>query len=138
MWKIHFLYFNNYQPVALIFVLKINTSLLLSKHRDHSSYITMLFMRLSSAFDTIILYKMTNKRYAPGLTTFKHDCILDTSFSHQPPSLRLGKHILTLSTIVPQGCVLTPFLCALFTFYSQYTTQMSFLSLQMTQQSSGT
>lgn len=86
----------------------------------------MLFMLLSSAFDTIILYKMTNKLYAPGLTTFKHDCILDTSFSHQPPSLRLGKHILTLSMIVPQGCVLTPFLCALFTFYSQYTTQMSF------------
>ncbi|KAF7643798.1 hypothetical protein LDENG_00233010 [Lucifuga dentata] len=74
----------------------------------------MLFVDFSSAFNTIIPYKLVFKLHNLGLSTSLCSWITDF-LTNRPQVVRIGDHTsstLILNTGVPQGCVLSP---ALFT-----------------------
>ncbi len=89
----------------------------LSHLENKESYVRMLFVDYSSAFNTIIPDILCNKllqlQIPPTTCTWiKH------FLSNRPQTVRLGPHhssTLTLSTGSPQGCVLSPLLYALYT-----------------------
>ncbi|KAK2920678.1 hypothetical protein Q8A73_000163 [Channa argus] len=76
------------------------------------SYVRMLFIDFSSAFNTIIPQHLTEKLSILGLNTSLCNWILDF-LTGRPQSVRIGNNIsstTTLSTGAPQGCVLSPLL----------------------------
>ncbi len=89
----------------------------LSHLEKPNTYIRMLFVDYSSAFNTIVPSQLINKLHALGLTPSTCNWLLDF-LTNRPQSVRLDMYrssTLTLSTGVPQGCVLSPLLYALFT-----------------------
>ncbi|KAF7691443.1 hypothetical protein HF521_011740, partial [Silurus meridionalis] len=87
-------------------------------HLDNKdSYVRMLFIDFSSAFNTIIPQHPIEKLNLLGLNTSLCNWILDF-LTGRPQSVRIGNSIsstTTLSTGAPQGCVLSPLLFTLLT-----------------------
>ncbi|KAI5100825.1 immunoglobulin kappa variable 6-21 [Silurus meridionalis] len=87
-------------------------------HLDNKdSYVRMLFIDFSSAFNTIIPQHLIEKLNLLGLNTSLCNWILDF-LTERPQSVRIGNSIsstTTLSTGAPQGCVLSPLLFTLLT-----------------------
>ncbi|KAI5619892.1 hypothetical protein C0J50_20542 [Silurus asotus] len=97
----------------------ISTTLhLVLTHLDKKdSYVKMLFIDFSSAFNTIIPQHLIEKLRLLGLNTSLCNWILDF-LTERPQSVRIGNSIsstTTLSTGAPQGCVLSPLLFTLLT-----------------------
>ena len=81
------------------------------------SYVRMLFVDYSSAFNTIIPHKLHTKLLQLGVDPSLCDWIL-SFLSDRPQVVRAGEHessSLTLNVGTPQGCVLSPSLYSLFT-----------------------
>ena len=79
----------------------------------------MLFIDYSSAFNTIVPSKLITKLRTLRLNTSLCNWILDFLMGH-PQVVRVGKNTsptLILNKGAPQGCVLSPLLCSLFTHY---------------------
>ncbi|KAI5611468.1 gastrula zinc finger protein XlCGF28.1-like [Silurus asotus] len=87
-------------------------------HLDNkNSYVRMLFIDFSSAFNTIIPQHLIEKLNLLGLNTSLCNWILDF-LTGRPQAVRIGNSIsstTTLSTGAPQGCVLSPLLFTLLT-----------------------
>ncbi|KAI4904809.1 hypothetical protein NFI96_000064 [Prochilodus magdalenae] len=81
------------------------------------TYVRMLFIDFSSAFNTIIPQHLIGKLNLLGLNTSLSNWILDF-LTGRPQSVRIGRNTsstTTLSTGAPQGCVLSPLLFTLLT-----------------------
>ncbi|KAI4905235.1 hypothetical protein NFI96_008737, partial [Prochilodus magdalenae] len=95
--------------------LAIHTTL---NHLDSTnSYVRMLFIIFSSAFNTIIPSRLIHKLSTLGITNTLCSWIMDF-LTCKPQCVRMGEHTspsLTLSTGCPQGIVLSPL------FYTLYT-----------------
>ena len=81
------------------------------------SYVRMLFIDFSSAFNTIIPQQLICKLDTLGLSTSLCNWLLDF-LSQRPQVVRVGDNTsnsITLSTGAPQGCVLSPLLFTLLT-----------------------
>ena len=87
-------------------------------HLDkRNTYVRMLFIDYSSAFNTIVPSKLVIKLETLGLDPALCNWILDF-LTGRPQVVRVGNNISTLlilNTGAPQGCVLSPLLCSLFT-----------------------
>uniref|UniRef100_A0A8C7WBW6 Reverse transcriptase domain-containing protein n=1 Tax=Oncorhynchus mykiss TaxID=8022 RepID=A0A8C7WBW6_ONCMY len=126
---------NDYRPVALTSVAMkcferlvrahINTDDAISialhvalSHLDkRNTYVRMLFIDYSSAFNTILPSKLIIKLRILGLNTSLCNWILDFLTS-RPQVVRVGSNtsaMLILNTGAPQGCMLSPLLYSLFT-----------------------
>ncbi|KAL0199309.1 hypothetical protein M9458_007849, partial [Cirrhinus mrigala] len=91
--------------------------LALTHLENKDSYVRMLFIDFSSAFNTIIPQQLINKLNLLGLNTSLCNWILDF-LAGRPQSVRVGhktSSTTTLSTGAPQGCVLSPLLFTLLT-----------------------
>ncbi len=91
--------------------------LALTHLENKDSYVRMLFIDFSSAFNTIIPQQLINKLNLLGLNNSLCNWILDF-LTGRPQSLRVGHNTsstTTLSTGAPQGCVLSPLLFTLLT-----------------------
>jgi hypothetical protein len=78
----------------------------------------MLFIDYSSVFNTIVPSKLITKLRTLGLNTPLCNWILDFMTGH-PQVVRKGNNTsatLTLDTVAPQGCMLSPLLYALFNY----------------------
>ncbi len=87
-------------------------------HLEHQgTYVRMLFLDFSSAFNTILPSRLFSKMSDLGIQY--NICLWIKDFlTERPQSVRMGLHnssTLTISTGVPQGCVLSPFLFSLYT-----------------------
>ncbi|KAI4892209.1 hypothetical protein NFI96_007149 [Prochilodus magdalenae] len=83
-----------------------------------NSYVRMLFIDFSSAFNTVIPSKLIYKLSQLGISTSLCNWILDF-LTDRPQSVKLDKlfsSTITLNTDVPQGCILSPLLYSLFTY----------------------
>jgi hypothetical protein len=81
------------------------------------SYVRLLFIDFSSAFNTIIPQQLICKLDKLGLSTYLCNWLLDF-LCQRPQVVRVGNNIsscITLSTGAPQGCVLSPLLFTLLT-----------------------
>ncbi len=81
------------------------------------SYVRMLFIDFSSAFNTIIPQQLTHKVAQLGLNTSLCNWLLDF-LTGRPQAVRVGintSSTITLNTGAPQGCVLSPLLFTLLT-----------------------
>ncbi len=81
------------------------------------SYVRMLFIDFSSAFNTIIPQQLTHKLVQLGLNTSLCNWLLDF-LTGRPQAVRVGintSSTITLNTGAPQGCVLSPILFTLLT-----------------------
>lgn len=81
------------------------------------SYVRMLFIDFSSAFNTIIPQQLIHKLDHLGLNTSLCNWLLDFLIG-RPQAVRVGSNTsstITLNTGVPQGCVLSPLLFTLLT-----------------------
>ncbi|XP_068507989.1 probable RNA-directed DNA polymerase from transposon X-element isoform X2 [Syngnathus scovelli] len=81
------------------------------------SYVRLLFVDFSSAFNTIVSQRLICKLDELGLSTSLCNWILDF-LCQRPQVVRVGDKIsasITLSTGAPQGCVLSPLLFTLLT-----------------------
>ncbi len=90
--------------------------LALTHLENKDSYVRMLFIVFSSAFNTIIPQQLINKLSLLGLNNSLCNWILDFLTGRTP--VRVGHNIsstTTLSTGAPQGCVLSPLLFTLLT-----------------------
>ncbi len=88
--------------------------LALTHLENKDSYVRMLFIDFSSAFNTIIPQQLINKLNLLGLNNSLCNWIL----TGRPQSVRVGHNTAsttTLSTGAPQGCVLSPLLFTLLT-----------------------
>ncbi len=77
----------------------------------------LLFIDYSSAFNTIVPIKLTNKLTGLGLNTTLCDWIQDF-LTGRPQVVKLGQYTsnsITLNVGAPQGCVLSPLLYSLYT-----------------------
>ncbi|KAK3510480.1 hypothetical protein QTP70_009162 [Hemibagrus guttatus] len=87
-------------------------------HLDNKdSYVRMLFIDFSSAFNTIIPQHLTEKLSLLGIKTSLCNWILDF-LTGRPQSVRIGNSTssaTTMNTGAPQGCVLSPLLFTLLT-----------------------
>ena len=87
-------------------------------HLDkRNTYVRMLFIDYSSAFNTIVPSKLITKLRTLGLNTSLCNWILDF-LTGRPQVVRVGSNTsatLILNTGAPQGCVLSPLLYSLFT-----------------------
>ncbi|MCI4377091.1 hypothetical protein PGIGA_G00199510 [Pangasianodon gigas] len=93
------------------------TPLLLPSIFPSLTYIRMLFIDYSSAFNTVIPHKLAHKLFALGLHPTLCDWLLDF-LTGRPQSVRIGKRtsdIIITNIGTPQGCVLSPILYTLFT-----------------------
>ncbi|KAI2667011.1 hypothetical protein H4Q32_029349 [Labeo rohita] len=91
--------------------------LALTHLENKDSYVRMLFIDFSSAFNTIIPQQLINKLNLLGLNTSLCNWILDF-LTGRLQSVRVGHNTsstTTLSTGAPQGCVLSPLLFTLLT-----------------------
>ncbi len=91
--------------------------LALTHLENKDSYVRMLFIDFSSAFNTIIPQQLINKLNLLGLNNSLCNWILDF-LTGKPQSVRVGHNTsstTTLSTGAPQGCVLSPLLFTLLT-----------------------
>ncbi len=91
--------------------------LALTHQENKDSYVRMLFIDFSSAFNTIIPQQLINKLNLLGLNNSLCNWILDF-LTGRPQSVRVGHNTsstTTLSTGTPQGCVLSPLLFTLLT-----------------------
>ena len=82
-----------------------------------NTYVRMLFVDFSAAFNTTIPHKLVLKLIHLGLPTSLCSWILDF-VSNRPQNVRVGdltSSTITLNTGAPQGCVLSPALYTLFT-----------------------
>ena len=89
----------------------------LSHLEERNSYVRLLFVDLSSAFNTILPDRLVLKLLDLGLSHPTCTWIKDF-LSDRPQRVRVGPHTstaLTLSTGSPQGCVLSPLLYSLYT-----------------------
>ena len=89
----------------------------LSHLDNNNTYVRILFIDFSSAFNTIIPSKLITKLSDLGINTSLCNWVLDF-LTNRPQSVRLENHTsstLILNTGIPQGCVLSPFLYSLFT-----------------------
>ena len=89
----------------------------LSHLEEKKSYVRMLFIDYSSAFNTIIPLKLDTKLKSLGLNSSLCGWILNF-LSQRRQVEKMGKITsapLTLSTGAPQGCVLSPLLYSLYT-----------------------
>ena len=95
--------------------LAIHTAL---NHLDSTnSYVRMLFIDFSSAFNTIIPSRLIHKLSTLGISSPLCSWIMDF-LTCRPQCVRMGEHTspsLTLSTGCPQGIVLSPLLYTLYT-----------------------
>lgn len=78
------------------------------------SYISLLFLDFSSAFNTIIPQTLANKLLLQGLTRFSN-WILDF-LTHRIRIHGISSSPIILNTSSPSGCVLSPLLYTLFTY----------------------
>ncbi|KAL0161392.1 hypothetical protein M9458_045117 [Cirrhinus mrigala] len=81
------------------------------------SYVRMLFIDFSSAFNTIIPQQLTQKLVQLGLNTSLCNWLLDF-LTGRPQVVRVGRNTsstIVLNTGAPQGCVLSPLLFTLLT-----------------------
>ncbi len=90
----------------------------LSHLEDKDTYIRMLFIDYSSAFNTVIPRKLIHKLFALGLLHPTLCDWLEDFLTGRPQSVRIANR--TSDTIItnigtPQGCVLSPILYTLFT-----------------------
>ena len=87
-------------------------------HLDkRNTYVRMLFIDYSSAFNTILPSTLITKLRTLGLNTYLCKWILDFLTGH-PQVVRVGSNtsaMLILNTGAPQGCMLIPLLYSLFT-----------------------
>ncbi len=91
--------------------------LALTHLENKDSYVRMLFIDFSSAFNTIIPQQLINKLNLLGLNNSLCNWILDF-LTGRPQSVRVGHNTSSttiLSTGAPQGCVLSPLLFTLLT-----------------------
>ncbi len=91
--------------------------LALTHLENKDSYVRMLFIDFSSAFNTIIPQQLINKLNLLGLNNSLCNWILDF-LTGRPQSVRVGhntSNTTTLSKGAPQGCVLSPLLFTLLT-----------------------
>ncbi len=91
--------------------------LALTHLENKDSYVRMLFIDFSSAFNTIIPHQLINKLNLLGLNNCLCNWILDFLIG-RPQSVHVGHNTsstTTLSTGAPQGCVLSPLLFTLLT-----------------------
>ncbi len=91
--------------------------LALTHLENKDSYVRMLFINFSSAFNTIIPQQLINKLNLLGLNASLCNWILDF-LTGRPQSVRVGHNTsstTTLSTGAPQGCELSPLLFTLLT-----------------------
>ncbi len=91
--------------------------LALTHLENKDSYVRMLFIDFSSAFNSIIPQQLINKLNLLGLNNSLCNWILDF-LTGRPQSVRVGHNTsstTTLSTGAPQGCVLSPLLFTLLT-----------------------
>ncbi len=103
------------------------------------SYVRMLFIDFSSAFNTIIPQQLTHKLVQLGLNTSLCNWLLDF-LTGRPQAVRVSintSSTITLNTGAPQGCVLSPLLFTLLTVRvhttaHRHTTLTFSLSLRMT------
>ncbi|KAI4875608.1 hypothetical protein NFI96_000890, partial [Prochilodus magdalenae] len=82
-----------------------------------NTYVRMLFVDFSSAFNTIIPHKLVSKLGSLGLDSSICSWVLGF-LTDRPQCVRIGNHTsstLILNTGTPQGCVLSPLLFTLFT-----------------------
>ena len=90
----------------------------LSHLGDNNTYVRMLFIDFSSAFNTIIPSKLITYLSQLGMNTSLCNWMQDF-VTNRPQSVRLDNHTsitLTLNTGVPQGCVPRPILYYLFSY----------------------
>ena len=81
------------------------------------TYVRMLFIDFSSAFNTVIPSKLISKLSQLGISNSLCNWIMDF-LTNRPQAVKLGSlysSTITLNTGVPQGCVLSPLLYSLFT-----------------------
>ncbi len=87
-------------------------------HLDkRGSYVRLLFIDYSSAFNTIVPSRLITKLKDLGLNTSLCKWVLDF-LTGRPQEVRLSGHTsstLILNTGAPQGCVLNPLLFSLYT-----------------------
>ncbi len=91
--------------------------LALTHLENKDSYVRMLFIDFSSAFNTIIPQQLINKLNLLGLNNSLCNWILDF-LTGRPQSVHVGHNTsstTTLSTGAPKGCVLSPLLFTLLT-----------------------
>ena len=89
----------------------------LSDQDKRNTYVRMLFINYSSAFNTIVPSKLINKLRTLGLNTSICNWILDF-LTGRPQVVRVGNNTsatLILNTGAPQGGGLSPLLYSLFT-----------------------
>ena len=82
-----------------------------------NTYVRMLIIDYSSAFNTIVSSKLITKLRTLGLSTSIFNWTLDFLTGH-PQVVRVGNNTsatLILNTGVSQGCLLSPLLYSLFT-----------------------
>ncbi|KAI4876126.1 hypothetical protein NFI96_006695, partial [Prochilodus magdalenae] len=82
-----------------------------------NSYVRMLFIDFSAAFNTVIPFKLITKLNHLGISTTLCNWISDF-LTDRPQSVKLdnlSSSVISLNTGVPQGCVLSPILYSLFT-----------------------
>lgn len=94
----------------------LHTALSHLEHRD--SYVGMLFLDDSSAFNTIIPDILMDKLLTIGLPPSACSWIKDF-LTNRPQTARVGSHLsstITLSAGSPRGCALSPLLSSLHTF----------------------
>ncbi|KAI4882201.1 hypothetical protein NFI96_003940, partial [Prochilodus magdalenae] len=92
--------------------LAIHTAL---NHLDSTnSYVRILFIDFSSAFNTIIPSRLIHKLSTLGISSPLCSWIMDF-LTCRPQCVRVGEPSLTLSTGCPQGIVLSPLLYTLYT-----------------------
>jgi hypothetical protein len=97
--------------------ISITLHIALSYLDKRNTYVRMLFIDYSSAFNTIVPSKLITKLRTLGLKTSLCNWILDFLTGH-PQVVRAGNNTsatLILNTGAPQGCMLSPLLYSLFT-----------------------
>ena len=88
----------------------------LSHLEKRNTYVRMLFIDYSSAFNTIVISKLIIKLEALGLNPALYNWVLDSLM------VKVGNITFTpliLNTAAPQGCVFSPLLYSLFTHASK-------------------
>lgn len=84
---------------------------------NNNSYVQMLFIDFSSAFNRVIPQHLVNKLSEIGISTPLCNWLLDF-LTDRPQMVRVGKNsseTTIMNTGVPQGCVLSPLLFTLMT-----------------------